>query len=133
MELTLYKAHRADGKGEVEGDLITNPSTNISDCILLINGKPSPFIEIKPETLSIYTGLNAEWFNEGVDPRIWSGDLFEIEHSYSENTQLKVIYKNAAFYVQRLDDQEIEKLLFDFISDNVYKKIGSIHDEKEGK
>jgi hypothetical protein len=128
--LRLCKAHREDGKGEIEGDLVHEALSATSHIISLGIQKPRCYaVEIKPETLSIYTGLTAEWVAEGIDPRIWSGDLFEAENRYWEGhiDKWKVIYKNAAFYVQRLDNEEIEELLFDLISDNVYTKIGSIH------
>lgn len=125
MELTLYKAHRADGKGWVEGmptfdfkHIFANDQTNSPDDY-----------EIKPETLSIYTGLDAEWFNEGIDPRIWSGDLFDAETILGNFKKWQVVYKQAAFWAERMDNGETH-LLSDFLSNYSYTKIGSIHDQK---
>jgi len=85
---------------------------------------------INPETLCQFTGLTAEWFNEGIDPKIWSGDIFEIE-SVSGSHKFKVSYERAACRVQRLGNEEIEYLLCDFLSDRVYTKIGNIHDKPQ--
>ena len=130
MELTLYKAKTVNEDDWIESMTISKGTTKRKSRDLFMETNENRWKGIKPETLSIYTGLNAEWFSEGLDPRIWSGDVFEVNHSYKDMTQYKVVYKNAAFYVMRVDDEEIEKLLFNFIDNNVYTKIGSIHDQK---
>jgi len=58
--------------------------------------------------------------------------LFETENIIRRKITVKVVYKNAAFYVVRVDDKGMEELLFNFINNNVYTKIDNVH-KKDGK
>ena len=137
MKTALFKGQRMDGKGGAIGCHVFS----LEDGNLIVETKhssgnqeepPCDYQEchrINPETLCQFTGLTAEWFNQGVDPRIWSGDLFEVDTlSGVAQFKVKVVYKGAAFFAVRIGDTRDEQLLFKFLSDRVYTKIGNIHE-----
>lgn len=126
-----YKAKRSDGKGWVEGYL--TPMYNAGykgecDRVCIHSGILSVF-EVIPETICQFTGETATTALEGIDPKIWNGDIFEFETLFRTTRRLKVVYKNAAFYAVMIDDEEIGYLLSDFLDDTVNCKVGNIYDE----
>jgi hypothetical protein len=132
METALFKAKLESDNGWITGTVIVST----------VAGKKHYHIQqeytagrlycnaVKPETLCQFTGETAKWFNEGIDPRIWGGDVLQSEHAFIKNRihKWKVVYKEAAFFAVRIDDTRDEQLLFKFLSDRVYTKIGNIHE-----
>lgn len=121
----LFKAKRTDGDGWIHG----MPTHDLKYIFNSDQTNSPDDYEINPSTLCMDSGLTAEWVADGIDPKIWSGDVLETESIWhrGELRKWEVIYKNGAFWV---DNGEELELLFNFISDNVYTKIGSIHDKK---
>jgi hypothetical protein len=127
-----YKAKRADGKGWVDGSLIMMGKHDDQYPTILqkkMSGVGYDRFEVIPSTICQHTDETATTSLKGIDPKIWSGDIFEFGTIFRTTRRLKVVYKNAAFYVVRMDDEEISYLLSDFLSDSVYCKVGNIYDE----
>jgi hypothetical protein len=129
-----YKAKRADEKGWVEGSLIMVGKHDDQYPTILqkkMSGVGYDRFEVIPETVCQFTGETATSSLDGIDPKIWNGDIFEFETIFRTTRRLKVVYKKAAFYAVMIDDEEISYLLSDFLDDTVNCKVGNIYDETE--
>ena len=130
-----YKAKRSDGKGWVEGSLIMMGKHDDQYPTILqkkMSGVGYDRFEVIPSTICQHTGETATTVLGGIDPKIWSGDIFcRYKKLFRATIRFKVVYKKAAFYAVMIDDEEIEYLLSVFIDDSVYCKVGNIYDEIE--
>ena len=106
--------------------------------------------EVDPETIGLYTGLNAKKKKINLSEKIFEGDIFrglndnDIEKYYV----VMWIEQRAAFYMVPADhycvlkDNDLsndddfnwlfdDAMLYDFSSDCSLTKVGNIHDNKE--
>ena len=148
MREILFRGKRADNGEWVYGYYAHRPTAvcigeSNPSCIYVPACDPddnSEFIEVLPETVGQYTGLTDK---NGV--RIFEGDILDVSSDVAYGGvavhrlgYFVVEFHNGCFMKSALDDPQLSffdnakrKGLYHFISTDIHKIVGNIHDNPE--
>lgn len=141
MREILFRGKRTDCGEWVEGDLIQAFRGNqLSSCSIMPKSPTAYCWRVDPETVGQYTGLTDK---NGV--RIFEGDILDVSSDVAYGGvavhrlgYFVVEFHNGCFMKSALDDPQLSffdnakrKGLYHFISTDIHKIVGNIHDSPE--